>query len=236
MTPTDEQVERAIAAFDDTWRKRPDITVKNFHDARRDAMRAALRTVTVSPPPLSPSLLGQNMTELVKRLIELREKARALSASEFWLDNNHPWRIMATRGGSHYAVAEQHPESAPGDGEWRDGKTICDALNELLAIRTEINTIIAALSTPGGEWKPIETAPKDGTKVLAVMPGGFKSVVWYDAQFAYEYNDEKGESDYRGAWTDGTVASFAYEELTELNPTHWMPLPASPLSKENEHG
>lgn len=45
MTPTDEQVTRAITAFDETWRKRPDITVKNFHEARRDSMRAALTTL-----------------------------------------------------------------------------------------------------------------------------------------------------------------------------------------------
>jgi len=162
------------------------------------------------------------MTELVKRLIELREKARALSASEFWLDNNHPWRIMATRGGSHYAVAEQHPESAPGDGEWRDGKTICDALNELLAIRTEINTIIAALSTPGGEWKPIETAPKDATAIL-----GFQAT--------------PGDHENRMAvcWRYGKPETPLWMGEGGLMPTHWMPLPkppASPLSKENEHG
>ena len=43
MIPSDEQVDQAIAAFDDTWRKRPDITVKNFEEARRDAMRSALQ-------------------------------------------------------------------------------------------------------------------------------------------------------------------------------------------------
>jgi hypothetical protein len=46
MSPTDEQVDQAIAAFDENWRKRPDITVKNFAAARRDAVRAALEAVT----------------------------------------------------------------------------------------------------------------------------------------------------------------------------------------------
>lgn len=45
MEPTDEQIDRAIEAFDQNWRKRPDITVKNFAAARRDAMRAALQAV-----------------------------------------------------------------------------------------------------------------------------------------------------------------------------------------------
>lgn len=95
--------------------------------------------------------------------------------------------------------------------------------------QTPLYSLSSHAETAGG-WRPIETAPKDGTKVLAIMPGHFQSVVWYDDQFSYDYNEETGESDYRGAWTDGTVASFAYEEIKELHPTHWMPLPPPPQS------
>ncbi len=44
------------------------------------------------------------------------------------------------------------------------------------------------------------------------------------------WNDAKQDTDWVGAWTNCHVSSFGYEELVELNPTHWMPLPESPNS------
>lgn len=61
------------------------------------------------------------------------------------------------------------------------------------------------------EWQPIETAPKDGTPVITNGGDGYKlpkvmqSV--YDA----------------GWWPDSWESPL--EEA--MNPTHWMPLPAS---------
>lgn len=67
------------------------------------------------------------------RVNELAEAVKRLNASELYLDDNSPWRIMLTREGSHLAVAEQHPEAAFGDGEWQDGKAICDIVNAAMA-------------------------------------------------------------------------------------------------------
>jgi len=82
--------------------------------------------------------------------------------------------------------------------------------------------ISAALSTPEGEWRPIETAPKDGTAVL-----GFQAT--------------PGDHENRMAvcWRYGKPETPLWMGEGGLMPTHWMPLPkppASPLSKENEHG
>lgn len=81
-------------------------------------------------------------------------------------------------------------------------------------------------------WKPISLAPKDGTRVLLAckLPDLFWKkdnppevrLGYWDSEF-----DFNGDSN-RGAWTDGTVISFGCEELRELFPTHFQPLPDPP--------
>ena len=55
------------------------------------------------------------------------------------------------------------------------------------------------------EWQPIETAPKDGRKIL-VFGGRYKTVSLAEAD---------------GGWW----RSF---RLPDTTPTHWMPLPPPP--------
>jgi len=84
----------------------------------------------------------------------------------------------------------------------------------------------APAATP---WRPIADAPKDGTRILFYDPmssGLIHAGIW-DAKFASELDDD-GETHYTGAWTDHAVASFAYEEYAEYNPTHFQPLPPPP--------
>jgi hypothetical protein len=62
------------------------------------------------------------------------------------------------------------------------------------------------------EWKPIESAPKDGTEVLLAYPGGIvKSGKW--TLFGGYYEEH---------WADGERPRFG------ADPTHWMPLPPPP--------
>lgn len=63
------------------------------------------------------------------------------------------------------------------------------------------------------EWQPIETAPKDGTQILAPLTlGGIMAVVsWWD-----------------GMWREGTNGLGLKNE-----PSHWMPLPDAP--KDTNH-
>lgn len=70
--------------------------------------------------------------------------------------------------------------------------------------------------TVGEQWRPIETAPKDGTWVL----------LWFDAdEYAVSGAWMRPGRDYIahwcafGRWTPGDA------------PTHWMPLPAPPASE-----
>ena len=69
-------------------------------------------------------------------------------------------------------------------------------------------------------WQPIETAPKDGTRVLAVTNeyDGVLIVSWRKAWFGNKV---------------GEMAWFDDEDYdTYINITHWMPLPAPPEAAE----
>lgn len=68
---------------------------------------------------------------------ELKKAVEKLNASELYLDDNSPWRIMLTRrDGWHQAIAEQYDEErgAFGDGQWGDGKAICEIVNAAIRL------------------------------------------------------------------------------------------------------
>ena len=76
------------------------------------------------------------------------------------------------------------------------------------------------------EWKPIETAPKDGRWFLAGMATEYDVVggatFWAGtARFEYDY-DTAPEI----MFADGYYGPTIY-------PTHWMPLPTSPTPEPN---
>ena len=78
-----------------------------------------------------------------------------------------------------------------------------------------------------GEWQPIETAPKDGTKILVyTVHGDVELSDWYSISYpSYELcgvNDETGEGIYR------KIAGNPTEGWNSNMPTHWMPLPEPP--------
>lgn len=70
-----------------------------------------------------------------------------------------------------------------------------------------------------GEWQPIETAPKDGTRVLAVCAVAQYpkcNITWVDD----------------GTWMFAPKPDkFLAAGLHGWWPTHWMPLPSPPSSE-----
>ncbi len=71
-------------------------------------------------------------------------------------------------------------------------------------------------------WRPIETAPKDGTPIL----GGHSEAVltvWWEADGSQNNSGEPG-------WVDGSFNRI--EENYTYPITHWMPLPAAPAKQE----
>ena len=100
-------------------------------------------------------------------------------------------------------------------------------------IRRAAKELLALLpaAQPAPEWLLIDSAPRDSerTSVLLWSPKWTEvKAGYYEPDFSSHYDEETEETSYEGAWTDGTVSSWAYEESTVLIPTHWMPLPSHP--------
>lgn len=92
---------------------------------------------------------------------------------------------------------------------------------EISTLRAQQETdraTIAALSAPSpsadalrsGEWRPIESAPKDGRDLLIV-----------DARYGHPVRI--------GFWDEGRGGVWSiWPGRERIHPTHWRPLPASP--------
>jgi len=111
---------------------------------------------------------------------------------------------------------------------WREG-----ALCQLDV--PEAKTILEALTfMKDMQWRDIESAPKDGSRVLGLTNYGWEVVKWCDAE--YSTGDVMDNSGYASlGWIgteqdstclpymeyfDGTVKSKAHNQITK-----WMPLP-----------
>lgn len=66
------------------------------------------------------------------------------------------------------------------------------------------------------EWQPIETAPKDGTRVLVAEEDDNESI-----GVAYWFC---GSEDQDAGW----YSSACVDDVTMFYPTHWIPLPQPP--------
>ena len=65
-------------------------------------------------------------------------------------------------------------------------------------------------------WRPIDSAPRDGTVVLVWTREGCQLACYY-----------LGHSGRPGGWVEKDANYLLTEDTTGL-PTHWMPLPAAP--------
>jgi hypothetical protein len=85
-------------------------------------------------------------------------------------------------------------------------------------------------------WKPIETAPKDGTPIQAEIPGhGSDNVIeWmgglYDSNgdscggWAFTHEEQEPPP----CWTDGICWQVNEDGVPSVQPVRWRPLPPPP--------
>lgn len=74
------------------------------------------------------------------------------------------------------------------------------------------------------DWRPIKTAPKDGTAILIYAAPDMGVAVWYRGDV--EPGEPNEFEPYWAIW-DGHDHNSAYRRHL-MNPTHWMPLPPQP--------
>ena len=71
------------------------------------------------------------------------------------------------------------------------------------------------------EWQPVETAPKDGTPILAHCKNGATYAVWWSDVDERSLGLEPG-------WLLVGGGELARKTSDARTLTHWMPLPAPP--------
>lgn len=83
-------------------------------------------------------------------------------------------------------------------------------------------------------WQTIDTAPRDGSYIIAARFGEDLELKWVKHSrwiTAHEIaeDDDDDPSEYDDAWTDGN------DDFEPAYPTHWMPLfaPAKAKAKES---
>lgn len=87
---------------------------------------------------------------------------------------------------------------------------------------SERDELLREKERPGAGWRPIETAPKDGTTFLAYQAEeGVDFFHWQD--FGADSTAPKG-------WRDSFI--HVYPEGSENGPKHWMPLPVPPAAEQ----
>ena len=73
------------------------------------------------------------------------------------------------------------------------------------------------------EWQPIETAPKDGTKMLVYRPSANPG-----ATVTISFYKEDGNAKKPRPYWAITMSTWNVVEQRLWEPTHWMPLPKPP--------
>lgn len=94
-------------------------------------------------------------------------------------------------------------------------EVLAESCGELRAKKTALEQELATLR---GQWRDIETAPKDGTRILAADADHVFMTKWHICTTIHG---------------DGT-SEISYNDWQTGRPTHWMPLPKTPQTTEGE--
>jgi hypothetical protein len=103
-------------------------------------------------------------------------------------------------------------------------------------VRDDNGSFVLASDAAASEWRPIESAPKDGTNVILTNGKDVAEGNWV--------HDEGGTTEYRdsdGRWISQDDRDGFEGWIDWLggmpDPTHWMPLPTAPsITVQKEQG
>jgi hypothetical protein len=113
----------------------------------------------------------------------------------------------------------------------------CKSSNDIDAMQAAFSAALAVDGVALQGWQPIESAPMDGTEIIGVYfrpeDGMFKETIYGPWTIAFE----RGK--WRSSWDRSEVVSYMSDFGTEykepdIDPTHWMPLPAPPAASDRE--
>ncbi|MCF1502954.1 hypothetical protein L0F51_04135 [Afifella sp. H1R] len=91
------------------------------------------------------------------------------------------------------------------------------------------------------DWRPIETAPCDGTPIQARIPGHGEDniIAWMDG-FLDEHERPccswvmVEDQEPPKSWTDGVCWEANEDETASVQPTHWRPRPESAVASTTQ--
>ena len=128
------------------------------------------------------------------------------------------------------AIVEERPEFTV-DEALRIADQNAEAYDKVASVSrtlaSEVRRLQAALREREG-WRPIETAPRDGSEILLTNGEVVHEGHWvHDEGGTTEYRDLDGR--YVGQHdSDGYIGWIDWGGGMVPEPTHWMPLPAAP--------
>ncbi len=175
---------------------------------------------------LQPSDVQAYARENAKRILAFLEREAALSAAEpqpapsvavkalEWSDeDNGDFIAQSIVGWYHIGLPHLTWNLMTPNGDVPSFNTLKEAKAAAQAdYEARVSSALSAQVQDVAGWQPIDTAPKDGTQILAFEIGGYFNCWWHDNGYGEQY------------WMD--------EADSEPNPTHWMPLPAAPAKQE----
>lgn len=143
---------------------------------------------------------------MIQGLEAIDKKARSI-------DQN--WKLSALR-----ELLERRASLEPPAEHWCEG---CGAV--LQQSFCPVHGKMRPVKPPLPEWRPIATAPKDGSLILTVVTG------WQPGIYKWFAFEEGG-----GRWTPDPECFLEEAHLGEwidgnsYDPTHWMPIPKGPTA------
>jgi hypothetical protein len=171
------------------------------YEAERDAARAALREPASSPA-------GVPVARRLYFGVEIRNQ-KYRQDWQLW-----QWTVPTPGGRWQTADEAEAARAAHWDGCWEArGHHEC----AIARLRATVGRSIEG-------WRPIESAPKDGGRVMLTGERGWIVLASWSEDAAFP------ECEHRPGWQVSECDDCWYSRSLEpAEPTHWMPLPSAPV-------